>query len=207
MSTESGFWDRIAEKYAAQPVKDPEAYEHTLERTRAYLSPGDRVLEVGCGTGTTALKLGPSVGAMTGTDFSDGMIEIARHKAEEQGAANVDFRCADVRGSTEEQGRHDAILAFNLLHLLRDPAAAIARIHGGLRPGGVFISKTVCLGGKGWLFWPMIAVMQLFGRAPHVGFLSIRTLEEMIAGAGFEIVETGTFPASPPARFVVAGKL
>ena len=207
MSTESGFWDRIAEKYAAQPVKDPEAYEHTLERTRAYLSPGDRVLEVGCGTGTTALKLGPSVGAITGTDYSEGMIAVARRKAAEEGAENVDFRCADVRGATEEPERYDAILAFNLLHLLRDPAEAIGRIRGALRPGGVFVSKTACLGGKGWLFWPVIAVMRLFGRAPHVGFLSIRALEEMIARAGFEIVETGTFPASPPARFVVARKL
>ena len=51
MTQAPAFWDRIAERYAAQPVRNPQAYEHTLERVRAYLKPSDRALELGCGCG------------------------------------------------------------------------------------------------------------------------------------------------------------
>ena len=52
--TVSRFWDRLAAGYAKKPVPDEEAYARTLERVRAHLTPNDRVLELGCGTGTSA---------------------------------------------------------------------------------------------------------------------------------------------------------
>lgn len=58
---EARFWDRIARKYASDPIKDTAGYERTLARTRELLTHTDTVLEIGCGTGTTALKLAPSV--------------------------------------------------------------------------------------------------------------------------------------------------
>ncbi|MCG8445153.1 MAG: class I SAM-dependent methyltransferase [Hyphomicrobiales bacterium] len=56
------------------PVRDVEAYEYTLERTRSYLAKTGRVLELGCGTGSTALLLA----GITGNDISPNMIGIAR---------------------------------------------------------------------------------------------------------------------------------
>ena len=55
------FWDGIAEKYAKRPISDMAAYEYTLGRTRSYLKPEDQVLELGCGTGSTALLLAGDV--------------------------------------------------------------------------------------------------------------------------------------------------
>ncbi|MBB5050595.1 cyclopropane fatty-acyl-phospholipid synthase-like methyltransferase [Afipia massiliensis] len=59
MSTASDarFWDRSSRKYAVSAIADQAGYERTLDRTRALLGPNDRVLELGCGTGTTALRL------------------------------------------------------------------------------------------------------------------------------------------------------
>ena len=51
----------FAPKYAKSPIKDVPAYEYTLGRTRSYLKPTDAVLELGCGTGGTALKLADAV--------------------------------------------------------------------------------------------------------------------------------------------------
>ncbi|MEQ9811291.1 MAG: class I SAM-dependent methyltransferase, partial [Azospirillaceae bacterium] len=51
------FWDRAAPKYSRQPVKNVAAWDVTLERTRRHMSPTDHVLEVGCGTGSSALRL------------------------------------------------------------------------------------------------------------------------------------------------------
>ena len=98
------------------------------------------------------------------------------------------------------------MLAFSFLHLQEDIPAAIRRVKELLKPGGVFISKTVCLGERS-RFWPaLIYVMQKLGQAPYVRMVKIDELNGMLADAGFEIVETGLYPASAPAHFVVARK-
>ena len=85
------FWDRLADRYAKKPVPDEAAYRKTLERVRAHLEPTHRVLEIGCGTGRTALGRGPSVREIVATDCSGRMIEIARGKARSGGVDNVRY--------------------------------------------------------------------------------------------------------------------
>jgi ubiquinone/menaquinone biosynthesis C-methylase UbiE len=79
------FWDKVAERYARRPVDDEAAYQHKLQVTRDYLTPGMTVLEFGCGTGTTALAHAPFVKRILATDVSPKMIEIARRKADAGG--------------------------------------------------------------------------------------------------------------------------
>ena len=200
------FWDDIAPKYAANPVRDPGAYELTLDRTRSYLRSTDQVLEVGCGTGTTALKLAPSVAHMTATDFSPGMIEIAHGKAASAGAPNVTFSIAAAEdpGSGEA---FDAVIAFNLLHLVRDLPGTVAALGARIRTGGYLITKSTCLGGVYSPLALIIFAMRVLGRAPYCSIFTARWLENTIAAQGFEILETGDYPARPPNHFIVARKL
>ena len=78
MNDEARFWDKRAEKYAQRPVADQAAYEKKLEITRRYFNPDSVVLEIGCGTGSTALAHAPYVGHILATDISPNMIGIAR---------------------------------------------------------------------------------------------------------------------------------
>lgn len=204
MADPGAFWDKRADRYAQKPVKDMGSYEKTLDRTRAHLEPGDEVLELGCGTGTTALLLAPSVKRILGTDASARMVEIAREKAAAQGVANVRFERATPFDELLAPGSFDVVLAFNLLHLLGDVPGAVRRIGELLRPGGLFVSKTVCLGEQSRLWALLLSAMRLVRLAPDVRCLAIAELEGIVAGAGFEIVETGCYPASPPSRFIVA---
>lgn len=210
MTADAAFWDRIAEKYAKSPIRNPEAYEFTLGRTRSYLNADDRVLELGCGTGSTALALAPGVAQITGTDLSEGMIAIARDKAAEQGHANADFTVASALEGGE--GTYDAVLGFNLFHLVPQIEESFAHVRDLLKPGGLFISKTVCLAQPGqgimrFVFPPLIWGMQAIGKAPFVHRLTIAQLEGMITRAGFEIIEMGNHPARPPSRYIVARRL
>lgn len=200
------YWDRIAEGYAKSPVKDEQSYRHTLDRVKAHLDPGFRVLEIGCGTGTTALHLATDVREIVATDISSAMIDIATRKAAEQQVENASFATEDTLLAGRTDGPFDAVLAFNLFHLLRDPADRIADAMKLVRPGGLFISKTTCLKGANPIYPIAVPIMRLIGRAPYVGFFKIDALESMVANAGGEIVETGTFPKSPPCRFIVARK-
>jgi ubiquinone/menaquinone biosynthesis C-methylase UbiE len=212
MQNAAKFWDKIAEKYAKSPIADEEAYTCALERTRSYLSPNDAVLEVGCGTGSTALLLAGDVRQITASDLSSNMIRIGSEKARDQGVSNVTFVAAELFDSTIENGPYDAVLALNLLHLLEDLPAAIHRINGLLKPGGTFISKTVCALGSGIplkyrIMKMILPLMQFIGKAPYVNFMEIKDLEKIISSGGFKIIETGNYPASPPNRYIVARKM
>ncbi|MEO0752349.1 MAG: class I SAM-dependent methyltransferase [Pseudomonadota bacterium] len=207
------FWDNVAAKYAKTPVKDETAYQQTLDRVRAHLRPEDRVLELGCGTGTTALALAGAAREITATDFSDAMIEVGRKKAADAGVQNVRFLTAEPGSDTlRDDGPFDVVMAFNLLHLIEDLPTAMAQIAGLVRPGGLFVSKTFCRPGPGEgnleYFATRIAlpVMQTFGKAPYVGFMYVAHLEDQVTRAGFEITERGNYPARPPRRFLVARK-
>ncbi len=204
MSDTERFWDRLAERYAARPISDMAAYDLTIERTRAHLRATDRALEIGAGTGTTALRLADAVAHLTATDLSAKMIAIGRGKAEAAGVDNVAFRHASLRDAAGSDGPFDVVLAFNLLPLLDDLPGDLAAIHAMLKPGGRFISKSACLGGKGVHLRLLLWVLRRFGKAPDIRFLRAADLDARIAEAGFEIVETRDFPGVAAAHFIVA---
>ena len=204
MSTEAAFWNGIAAKYAKRPVQNPTAYAETLVETIARLSPRDRVLELGCGTGTTALRLAPHVKTLTASDISHEMIAIAEEKRQAAGIRNVRFETERVERPVFGAVPYDAVLAFNLLHLLADLDAALAAIYAQVKPGGLFISKSGCIGDMGWVVRPLIRGMQLIGRAPYVNVMKKPELEAAIARAGFAIEQSRAFTGASGTLFVVA---
>jgi ubiquinone/menaquinone biosynthesis C-methylase UbiE len=206
MPTHVEFWNKAAEKYARRPIKDMPSYERTMESTRAWLSPTDRVLEIGSGSGSTALLLAPDVAHIVAADISSEMVRIGTEKAQAEGVKNVTFREAAVPMDAFDGNPVDAVLAFNLLHLVPDPDATTRAVFKTLKPGGVFISKTPCLAGKSMIRLAVRA-MQIVGFAPDVGFFDVATLEGYMTRSGFEIVETGGYPdTSDQRRFIVARK-
>ena len=183
------FWNRIARKYAAEPITDTTGYERTLGRTRDLLRSSDVVIELGCGTGTTALKLAPCVSRIVATDVSSEMIAIGREKAAVQACHNAEFVVAAAGRAPGADGSFDAVLAFNLLHLVADRLSMLREVHRLLKPGGLFISKTPCLSEMNPLIRLAVPVMRLIGKAPFVAFFSAAELESEIARAGFTVIE------------------
>ncbi|MEM6758557.1 MAG: class I SAM-dependent methyltransferase [Pseudomonadota bacterium] len=209
MTNQAEFWTKTAKSYRSSPISDLDAYNQTLDRTRSYLASNARVLELGCGTGGTALELAPHVESYVASDYSEGMIDQAHLRDTPD---NVVLRVADVFDPFFKPGSFDAIIGFNLFHLVEERAEHFARVHELLVPGGLFISKSVCLkepglGLKFGLLKTLIPVLQMLGKAPNVVYLSMLQLEDEISSAGFQIVETGNYPAKPPSHFVVAKRV
>lgn len=200
------FWNRLAASYAKQPIPDAAAYETTLERVRSYLTPQTRALEVGCGTGTTALRLAPHLGHLLATDVSPKMIEIGQEKARVANVENVEFRTGTLNDEWLQRESFDVVAAFNLIHLLEDIPGAIRRAAELLVPGGLLITKTPCVGEKGRLLRVAVAVMRSFGKAPFVNFVTGKDLEAAIAEAGLSILERGVYPVKTRSLFLVARK-
>lgn len=204
MTEGAAFWDRFAPRYARMTLRNPEAHEQTLAEVRAHLSPQDHVLEHGCGTGSTALRLAGDVADYTAADFSQGMIDIAEAKRCAAGTRNLAFLTAGIDDPRFRDSPRDVVLAFSLLHLLPDPDAALAAIRGQVRPGGLFISKTICVAEMPVWVPPVLAVMRVFGRAPLLYRHSGAQIEARIAQAGFDIVTSRIFGDVRYARFIVA---
>jgi len=203
MNKSEKFWDKYAKKYSKSDVKDKEGYKKTLEDTRRFLKREASVLEIGCGTGTTALILADSVNKMTATDISSNMITIAKEKAEKQKIKNVNFVQSTLFDENLKNKSFDVIIAFNIIHLLEDTKAAIKRISELLRPGGLFISKTPCL--KESKLMPMLVfIISKVIRIGHVKSFTIAELKELITNEGFEIIDTHIY--KPPRLFAVARK-
>jgi SAM-dependent methyltransferase len=181
------FWDRIAERYARQPVADEAAYQRKLEVTREYFRPDTEVLEFGCGSGSTAIGHAPYVRHILAIDVSGKMLDIARAKAEAAGARNVTFRQATIEALDAPDASFDAVLGMSILHLVADRDAVIAKVYRLLRPGGVFVSSTACLG-DGMKFIRYIEPLgRLVGLMPMVKVFTEAELAQSIADAGFAI--------------------
>lgn len=131
-------WDRVsgmpARLFERMPGHDD---FRRLIRTTLDLNPGDRVLDLGCGTGTYLSELRDAVGPdghVLGLDYSPKM--VAKATARAAGWDNVDIRQADATTVDLGEGAYDAVLASFSISATQDVPATVANIHRALRPGG-----------------------------------------------------------------------
>jgi SAM-dependent methyltransferase len=110
-----------------------------LLQVEAAPQPGQRVLDVGCGTGATALPFAAAVapdGQVTGVDISEPMLAQARKNLAAQGIANVSFIQADAQVHRFPPESYDLLISRFGVMFFADPVAAFTNLHGGLRRGG-----------------------------------------------------------------------
>ncbi len=181
------FWDRTAVRYSQRPVANEAAYQKKLQVTRDYFRPDMAVLEFGCGTGSTAIAHASFVKHIQAIDISAKMIEIARTKADAQNVDGVTFDVSGIEDFSAPDQSFDAVLGLNVLHLLADRDAAIAKVRKLLKPGGVFVTSTVCLGNNMKFFKIVAPIGKVLGLMPLVKVFTTTELVDSLTSAGFEI--------------------
>ena len=199
------FWNRLAKRYSKSPIADEGAYQKKLEITRRYFKPEMEVLEFGCGTGSTAIAHAPYVKTIKATDFSVEMINIAKSKAEANGVTNVRFEVVGVDQITVPEESVDVVMGHSILHLLENKDEIIRRVYKMLKPGGVFVSNTACIGDRMKFLKYVAPIGRFFGVLPVLNVFSLPQLEEALIGAGFSIDHQWQ-PRKNSAVFIVAQK-
>ncbi|NRB29812.1 MAG: methyltransferase domain-containing protein [Rhizobiaceae bacterium] len=205
MPSSARFWDRIAKRYSRQPVSDEASYQKKLQITRDLFRPDMKLLEFGCGTGSTALVHAPHVNHIHAIDISAKMIEIAKDKAAKANVSNVTFEQATLETLRPQDEDFDMILGLSILHLVEDRDAAIRRVVELLKPGGYFISSTACLGDNMKIFKLIAPIGGWLGLLPVLRVFSTKQLVTSLENAGLEIEQRWS-PGKNKGVFIVARK-
>lgn len=210
MKSES-MWDKLANNWDTPGVSLGENDLRILEKMKKYIKPSDIVLDYGCATGSIALEIANTAKAVHGIDLSSKMIEIARQKAEERKTENIEFTHTTIFDESLKEGSFDLILALSVLHLLENPPQVLNRIHRLLKPDGLFISATPCLGERTFLSIMInipVFLLSKIGILPRIRFFSAPNLTASITNENFQIIENENLSVRPiTERLLVARKI
>lgn len=167
---------------------------------RAAPAAGERVLDVGCGCGSTTVELGRRVGsggAVLGVDLSAPMLERATARAREADLGNVAFVQADVQTHAFDRGFDLAFSRFGVM-FFADPTAAFANVRGALAAGGrlAFICWAA-LQDNPWMVVPLGAVARHVplpappepGAPGPFAFADPERVRAILSGAGLRDVQ------------------
>jgi ubiquinone/menaquinone biosynthesis C-methylase UbiE len=131
-------WDKAAAEYEQSWQRQLEPAQRTL-LALARLAPGDRVVDVACGTGLVSFAAAEAVGptgSVLGVDLSDGMVDLARRRAETSTLQRVRFERMDAEALDFDAGAFDVALCALGLMYVPDPRAAVREMARVLVPGG-----------------------------------------------------------------------
>jgi SAM-dependent methyltransferase len=154
-------------------VTEAERYDNMLQAfsdvmfEASELQPGERVLDIGCGNGSTTIEAATRVrpgGVAVGVDVSPPMLAFAHRRASASGVTEATFVQADAQVHAFDRGSFDAVISRNGLMFFEDPDAAFANLARSLRPGGriAFLAPQ----GPDHSEWIMAAGI---AAAPHIG--------------------------------------
>jgi 2-polyprenyl-3-methyl-5-hydroxy-6-metoxy-1,4-benzoquinol methylase len=204
MSRAEKFWDRMARP----PVKEiGRGTIKTVEKIKKHLTKSDRVLDFGCGNGTISFQFAGHVQQVEAIDISAKNIALAKKEATGRGIQNIHFAQAVLFDEHYKEESFDVVLAFYILHLLEDREQVIQRINKLLKPGGIFISASACLGEKKSFLTVALSLLSKTGIVPHLNFIKGIELENLMVKENFQIIETKILDQSPLDYFIAAKKV
>lgn len=131
-------WDKAAGDYEQYWQRQLEPAQ-TLLLDMAALRPGERVLDVACGSGLVTFQAAAAVGPdgeIVATDISQGMVDLAGELASKRGLRNVSFERMDAEDLRLPEGSFDVALCALGLMYVPDPCQALQEQHRLLKPGG-----------------------------------------------------------------------
>ena len=157
---------------------------------------GERILDLGCGTGHLTARIAETGALVVGVDRSPDMIRQAKEKY-----PSLKFEVMDAREIALD-GKFDAVFSNATLHWIKEPERVIAGIGKLFRPGGRFVAE---FGGKGNTAELLKAVQHAWrklgiaGPAPHPWYYpSLAEYASLLEQHGFEVTHATLFDRPTP---------
>ena len=187
----------------------PECQEE-IQTLAAWLSSyrqhnNERVLDLGCGTGTYALALAETGFDVVGIDFAPGMLKKAREKAARLPQASVVFEQADFNRELHfSTNSFNRAICVHALQCVANPPRFLREIRRLLKPEGLFLvvvkdSSQPAAAKKGKMTWRRVIFRKLkalVSKSRRVRKYSRNELMMLLTGAGFAVIEERVSPGS-----------
>jgi SAM-dependent methyltransferase len=165
----------------------------------AGFAPGERVVEIGCGSGRFARRIAAAVapgGTVLGLDISPALAQLARQEAVEAGTGNLEILVADAQTAVPPGAPFDRLMSRFGVMFFANPAAAMANLHAMLAPGGrLDFAVWAGIEGNTWAGAVMEVARTHLGLPPRdprapgpFAFSDEAYLRTLLAGAGFQAV-------------------
>ena len=203
---ETKFWDKFAGNYDLF-IKNTvsKTYGIILDKIAAELKKDQTVLEIGTGTGILSFALCSKVSSITASDISPEMIRIAKQKQKDLGIGNIDFQVQDCYSLKIPDGSFDVVIASNLLHLLYEPEKPVREAGRILKPGGIFIAPTFCVG-ENMKSRIIASVAGALSGFRIVNKWSVEGLKVFLQNNGFTIIKDEKIDGRFPLAYLVMKK-
>jgi ubiquinone/menaquinone biosynthesis C-methylase UbiE len=198
--SDRSYWDRHAKNYdrsmslLGRPI--PRMVELACEATRGL----DRVLEVAAGTGLVTRALATTAREVVATDYSAVMVAALERRVRDAEVTNVRCEQADLYALRFEDGKFDAIVAANVLHLVPDLPGALAALRRVLKPGGVVVLPTFCHDETA-LSWVVSRALAVTGFPGHRRFTA-KSLRQAVEAAGVRVTRAETLSGLIPVGYL-----
>lgn len=204
MKNSNKFWDKQAKNYNSGASKET---MDLLNKSEKYLKDTYVVLDFACGTGDSTIGIAKHVDEIVGIDMSKEMIKYAKLRVEEAELTNVKLIATTLDDSELISGSFDIIFAFNIIHLLDDWGSTMERVNHLLKPSGLFISNTACMGEKANFTSHIIKLISKLSILPNIKSYTCNELEESISSYGFSTLESIKSDEKVPNLYLVAKKM
>lgn len=131
------------------------------------------------------------------------MLEFVKRQAKDNSIENINYIKTSIFDQRFKDEKFDAILAFNVLHYIEDMPSFIKKIHGLLKPNGIFISSTACLIEKRSFLRYLVLFPEKLGIMPKTNFYKGIELENLIKDGDFDLIKSERL-SKLPEYFMVA---
>jgi peptidoglycan-N-acetylglucosamine deacetylase len=187
------FYDELADDYDREQFESAVSCSRRKEcelfeaRADDLFSAGDRVLEIGAGTGIFTLAIARRCREVVALDISAGMLKVLERKAAEAGLTNIRTMVEDAE-TADPGGAFDAACAFSSLAYLTDLPAFFRRLAPRIKPGGCVYFITA----RRSVFRFFTQVGNAFRQGMWLKAHSRREIETMLSASGFERIEVAS---------------
>lgn len=155
---------------------------------------GDEIgLDVGTGTGHTALAFAPRLARMTAVDLTEPMLEQGRRLAAERGIANLVFEHGDAEALPFPDDTFDLVTCRYCAHHFPHPARAIAEVARVMKPNGTFLLVDV-ISPEDPATDTFLNAIEVMRDTSHIRDHSLTQWEAMFAAAGLTATQLGQWP-------------
>lgn len=200
------FWDKLAPRFDKYEEKSEATYKLLTDRIQGYIGKDSLVCDFGCGTGLVSIPIAPYANRIKAIDISANMIDIAKAKTDKLGIGNIDYNQANIFNQNLTEGSFDVVIAAYIFHLIGDVSETLLRINKLLKPGGMLLSVTPCLG-KAAMLKAILSIAAFTGLVPKTKAFTVDDLEKQHGIASFDISESVCLNREGQQQFIAAKKI